>query len=43
VQIDGCGIKSVFVELELELRGKLTMLELEPTEMPAREAFFLFF
>jgi hypothetical protein len=34
-------MKTVFVELELELLGKLTVLELEET--PAREAFFLFF
>jgi hypothetical protein len=44
VQIHACGgIKSVFVELEMELRAKLTVLELELVETPARDAFFLFF
>jgi hypothetical protein len=44
VQIHACGgIKSVFVELELELLAKLTVLELELVETPARDAFFLFF
>jgi hypothetical protein len=44
VQIHACGgIKSVFVELELELRAKLTVLELELAESQLVTLFFCFF
>jgi hypothetical protein len=42
VQIDACGGINCFCGVELELRVKLTVLELELTDLtPAREAFLL--